>query len=398
MENGYAIEFGGFVTDRKTGKKELVFVTQFSELLCRERTKETAMKSNQYANTDYDLATLQVRYRKVEEYVGSWKDNEATAFNSSATKDKPEYWYSENWTEDDIKSALTDLNIKSTEENLKVATEYVKSEDFQGQFGMLPERKKLLQENLSRYFKRKKRNDFYRLVEAEYRKRGNGLGPIQLEMIRKRADKWIKWFGLSDAESLLINNFKEFHSGYYPVPVTLVGNKEEVFINPINCNATIDYSKAVNFASVDFEGVNHLVVKRLDDGQLWIIQAGGWTYDRGLFIDMYHINKKEDPEKVAKKIGLTATEEELITKLISKEKLTESARVTCQWNCLGQFVDLDYEYDYDNETALSSSCIFAEWYEDGTPTKQSWHDALCIGQYVAELMGIPLSIDSVNND
>lgn len=71
------------------------------------------------------------------------------------------------------------------------------------------------------------------------------------------------------------------------LPVTLIGNQDGVYINPANCNAYVDYTKAENFGLVNMEGVNHLVIKRSESGEMKIIQAGGWTLDRGLFVDMY---------------------------------------------------------------------------------------------------------------
>ena len=68
--------------------------------------------------------------------------------------------------------------------------------------------------------------------------------------------------------------------------IGLIGNKNGVYIDPRNNNAYVDYTKAVNFAEVDFEGVNHLVVNRNDDGELTIIQAGGYNSERGLFTDL----------------------------------------------------------------------------------------------------------------
>lgn len=69
--------------------------------------------------------------------------------------------------------------------------------------------------------------------------------------------------------------------------VTLYGNKDGVFIDPRNCNAYVFYSSARNYSEVDMEGVNHLVIRREGYGEMYITQASGYTYDRGMFIDMY---------------------------------------------------------------------------------------------------------------
>ena len=70
--------------------------------------------------------------------------------------------------------------------------------------------------------------------------------------------------------------------------VTLIGNKKDVYIDPRNNNAYVDYLKAVNFKDVNMYGVNNLVIKRDDCGNLKIIQAGGYNRMRGLFVDMYN--------------------------------------------------------------------------------------------------------------
>lgn len=69
--------------------------------------------------------------------------------------------------------------------------------------------------------------------------------------------------------------------------VTLIGNKNGVYIDPTNNNALVNYTKAVNAASVDFDGVNHLVVRKEDNGDLIIVQTGGYSSKRGLFTDLY---------------------------------------------------------------------------------------------------------------
>lgn len=74
---------------------------------------------------------------------------------------------------------------------------------------------------------------------------------------------------------------------------TIAGNTRGIYIDPRNCETFIDVTKAINYTSVDFDGVNSVHVYRYDDGQYYIAQAGGYTYDRGLFCDLYdeHGNK-----------------------------------------------------------------------------------------------------------
>ena len=75
------------------------------------------------------------------------------------------------------------------------------------------------------------------------------------------------------------------------VSVTLVGNKDGVYIDSRNCNAYVDYEKAENYSEVDMQDVNHLVIVRLYKPYrgyvMRIVQASGYSLDRGLFIDMY---------------------------------------------------------------------------------------------------------------
>ena len=68
--------------------------------------------------------------------------------------------------------------------------------------------------------------------------------------------------------------------------VTLIGDKKDIYINPVNCNAFVDYTKSVNYDAVNLDGVNNLAVVRRDN-QMKIIQAGGYTPDSGLFVDLY---------------------------------------------------------------------------------------------------------------
>lgn len=69
--------------------------------------------------------------------------------------------------------------------------------------------------------------------------------------------------------------------------ISLVGNKSGVYIDPRTCNACVDFTKAANYGDVKFLGVNHLVVRRNEDGSTQIVQAGGYTMRRGMFVDLY---------------------------------------------------------------------------------------------------------------
>lgn len=69
--------------------------------------------------------------------------------------------------------------------------------------------------------------------------------------------------------------------------ITILGEKEGIYIDPKNCNAFVDYTKAINYKDVKMYGVNNLVIRRYKDGTTKIIQAGGYNRLKGLFVDMY---------------------------------------------------------------------------------------------------------------
>lgn len=69
--------------------------------------------------------------------------------------------------------------------------------------------------------------------------------------------------------------------------ITLIGNKEGVYIDPRNNNCICDYTKAENFREVNMYGVNHLVIRRRANGSMKIVQANGYNRIEGLFQRMY---------------------------------------------------------------------------------------------------------------
>lgn len=69
--------------------------------------------------------------------------------------------------------------------------------------------------------------------------------------------------------------------------ITLLGNKDGIYIDPRNNNAILDYTKAENIKEVKMYGVNHLVIRRSDNGEMRVVQAGGYNRLRGLFTDLY---------------------------------------------------------------------------------------------------------------
>lgn len=38
------------------------------------------------------------------------------------------------------------------------------------------------------------------------------------------------------------------------ISIALIGNKKGIYINPVNCNACIDYTKAENYRDIKMDG------------------------------------------------------------------------------------------------------------------------------------------------
>lgn len=72
------------------------------------------------------------------------------------------------------------------------------------------------------------------------------------------------------------------------ISVVLTGDKTGIYVDPVTCIAYIDYRKCENFLIVDMTGVNCLVIYREKSGSCKIMQANGWTPERGLFCDNYN--------------------------------------------------------------------------------------------------------------
>lgn len=72
---------------------------------------------------------------------------------------------------------------------------------------------------------------------------------------------------------------------FYKAHIT--GNKEGIYIDSRNCETYIQSEKCENYKAVDFDGVNGLVVYRDNEGKMYIVQASGFSDNRGLFVDMY---------------------------------------------------------------------------------------------------------------
>lgn len=67
----------------------------------------------------------------------------------------------------------------------------------------------------------------------------------------------------------------------------IVGNKKDIWVDARTCYAYVNPIDTTNYKEVDFDGVNSITIFRDDNGVMTIILASGWTYDRGIFCDMY---------------------------------------------------------------------------------------------------------------
>jgi hypothetical protein len=68
--------------------------------------------------------------------------------------------------------------------------------------------------------------------------------------------------------------------------ITITGNKVGIYIDQNN-RAYIDHTTATNYSTVNMENVNNLIIHRNTAGELRIIQAAGYSANRGMFCDMY---------------------------------------------------------------------------------------------------------------
>ena len=68
---------------------------------------------------------------------------------------------------------------------------------------------------------------------------------------------------------------------------TIIGNRTGIYIDPCTNQAYITPESCTNYNTVNMEGVNHLVIKRDTAGNMDIIQASGYTPDKGIFCDLY---------------------------------------------------------------------------------------------------------------
>lgn len=67
------VEYGGFVLNTETNMYDLLFVTEFSILLAKNRAKEKAEEINKYRKQVYDSNSILVKQRQVRMVIGDWE-------------------------------------------------------------------------------------------------------------------------------------------------------------------------------------------------------------------------------------------------------------------------------------------------------------------------------------
>jgi len=67
----------------------------------------------------------------------------------------------------------------------------------------------------------------------------------------------------------------------------VTGNRDNIYIDPCTNTAFIDPTKAVNAEQLQLDGVNHVCIEVYADNSFKVFQASGYSYERGLFLDLY---------------------------------------------------------------------------------------------------------------
>ena len=84
---------------------------------------------------------------------------------------------------------------------------------------------------------------------------------------------------------------------------------------------------------------------------------------------------------------------EYLDTYVNKNLITPKTRVYCHQDIHGQYVDLDYDYDDNSLTTNGYLSVFAELYEDGNPTDDTWADAVATAHFVGQKYQIPVVIE-----
>lgn len=195
MAKGYEIEYGGYAVDTKTGKEELLFTTFASELLCKNRTIEE-VKSWNDLGAAYDPDSITVRYRKLETAINPWRDSEEEAELDSAIIRINDCWYTEVWTDDDLKRIMENISIEPTSEYIAIARNIVTADTFMKSFSDLSNRNVWIENVLDDFFYSKpiviKRIvDF--VVETGTQNTSNGNWTVYTDEIQEKFDVTYEW-------------------------------------------------------------------------------------------------------------------------------------------------------------------------------------------------------------
>lgn len=78
---------------------------------------------------------------------------------------------------------------------------------------------------------------------------------------------------------------------------------------------------------------------------------------------------------------------------IDKDKITDTARVCCVWYSTEQWVDVYYQYDPLAPSIADYRLYFGNTADEEKVTEETWNEALAVGEYIKDLLSVPLVID-----
>lgn len=79
---------------------------------------------------------------------------------------------------------------------------------------------------------------------------------------------------------------------------------------------------------------------------------------------------------------------------IQRNKITETACITCIWDADGIWVDLNYAYDAMMGAASCQLCMASLWTdpEDNQPSEALWQEAIEVATVLSAAYNLPLKI------
>lgn len=131
-------EYGAFAVNTISGFEELIFRTEISERLCRDRAEEIIGRKNTFLEMSYDPGSLKILYRKVETKQYDWSETEPEAMAQE------EAWYTEIWSTADLEDALNEAEVPCSEENIRKLRTATYDPDFRASFTDLSARNEKL--------------------------------------------------------------------------------------------------------------------------------------------------------------------------------------------------------------------------------------------------------------